>query len=67
MRSHNGSNGTPLEPPIFWLDNIFKNCVCNAAILKVPIRENFDLLFLHVHHQNASLGRRVSDWTKKTF
>ncbi len=20
----NGSNGTPLDPPLFWLDNIFK-------------------------------------------
>jgi hypothetical protein len=34
----------------------FKNGACNAAILKVPIRENFDFLFLHVHHQNVSLG-----------
>jgi hypothetical protein len=24
MGSHNGSNGTPLDPPLFWLDNIFK-------------------------------------------
>jgi hypothetical protein len=24
MRSHNGSNGTPLDPPLFWLDNTFK-------------------------------------------
>jgi hypothetical protein len=23
MRSCNGSNGTPLDPPLFWLDNIF--------------------------------------------
>jgi hypothetical protein len=22
--SQNGSNGTPLDPPLFWLDNIFK-------------------------------------------
>ncbi len=22
--SPNGSNGTPLDPPLFWLDNIFK-------------------------------------------
>ena len=22
--SRNGSNGTPLNPPLFWLDNIFK-------------------------------------------
>ncbi len=22
--SRNGSNGTPLDPPLFWLDNIFK-------------------------------------------
>jgi hypothetical protein len=22
--SHNGSNGTPLDPPLFWLDNTFK-------------------------------------------
>jgi hypothetical protein len=21
--SHNGSNGTPLDPPLFWLDNTF--------------------------------------------
>jgi hypothetical protein len=21
--SPNGSNGTPLDPPLFWLDNIF--------------------------------------------
>jgi hypothetical protein len=24
MGSHNGSNGTPLDPPLFWLDNTFK-------------------------------------------
>ncbi len=24
MESHNGSNGTPLDPPLFWLDNTFK-------------------------------------------
>jgi hypothetical protein len=24
MRSHNGLNVTPLDPPLFWLDNIFK-------------------------------------------
>jgi hypothetical protein len=24
MQSHKGSNGTPLDPPLFWLDNIFK-------------------------------------------
>jgi hypothetical protein len=23
--SQNGSNGTPLNPPLFWLDNIFKS------------------------------------------
>ncbi len=23
MGSHNGSNGNPLEPPLFWLDNTF--------------------------------------------
>ncbi len=23
-RKSNGSNGTPLYPPLFWLDNIFK-------------------------------------------
>ncbi len=23
MGCHNGSNGTPLEPPLFWLDNTF--------------------------------------------
>jgi hypothetical protein len=23
--SQNGSNGTPLDPPLFWLDNIFKS------------------------------------------
>jgi hypothetical protein len=23
MRSHNGLNGTPLDHPLFWLDNIF--------------------------------------------
>ncbi len=21
---HNGLNGTPLDPPLFWLDNTFK-------------------------------------------
>jgi hypothetical protein len=27
MRSHNGSNGTPLDDhPLFWLDNILKVC-----------------------------------------
>ena len=25
--SQNGSNGTPLDPPLFWLDNIFKGGV----------------------------------------
>ncbi len=24
MGSHNGSNGTPLDTPLFWLDNTFK-------------------------------------------
>ena len=24
MGRHNGSNGTPLDPPLFWLDNTFK-------------------------------------------
>jgi hypothetical protein len=24
VESQNGSNGTPLNPPLFWLDNIFK-------------------------------------------
>jgi hypothetical protein len=24
MGSRNGSNGTPLDPPLFWLDNTFK-------------------------------------------
>jgi hypothetical protein len=24
VESRNGSNGTPLSPPLFWLDNIFK-------------------------------------------
>jgi hypothetical protein len=24
VESRNGSNGTPLNPPLFWLDNIFK-------------------------------------------
>jgi hypothetical protein len=23
MQSHNGLNGTPLDTPLFWLDNIF--------------------------------------------
>jgi hypothetical protein len=23
VESRNGSNGTPLNPPLFWLDNIF--------------------------------------------
>jgi hypothetical protein len=23
MRSHKGLNGTPLDPPLFWLENIF--------------------------------------------
>ncbi len=23
MRRDNGSKGTPLDPPVFWLDNIF--------------------------------------------
>jgi hypothetical protein len=23
MQSHNGLNVTPLDPPLFWLDNIF--------------------------------------------
>jgi hypothetical protein len=23
--SRNGSNGTPVNPPLFWLDNIFLN------------------------------------------
>jgi hypothetical protein len=26
MRSHNGSNATPLDPPLFWLDSIFNDC-----------------------------------------
>jgi hypothetical protein len=24
MGTHNGSNGTLLDPPLFWLDNTFK-------------------------------------------
>jgi hypothetical protein len=27
MGSHDGSNGTPLDPPLFWLDNIFNPIV----------------------------------------
>ncbi len=27
MRSHNGSNGTPLDPPLFSLDNTFKHLI----------------------------------------
>jgi hypothetical protein len=23
MGSHSGSNGNPLDPPLFWLDNTF--------------------------------------------
>jgi len=40
MRSHNCLNGTPLDPPLFWLDNIFKylkhkifkDCFMNNAL-----------------------------------
>ncbi len=28
----NGSNGTPLDPPLFWRDNIFKMSIKNGAI-----------------------------------
>jgi hypothetical protein len=35
MRSHNGSNGTPLEPPLFWLDNIFKGSLTRDFRLQV--------------------------------
>ncbi len=33
MRSHNSSNGTPLNPPLFWLDNIFKELAQDTIIL----------------------------------
>jgi hypothetical protein len=29
----NGSNGTPLYPPLFWLDNIFKLVVTKELLL----------------------------------
>ena len=28
----NGSNGTPLDPPLFWLDNIFKLYVYGSCL-----------------------------------
>jgi hypothetical protein len=28
----NGSKGTPLDPPLFWLDNIFKD----ERLCKIP-------------------------------
>jgi hypothetical protein len=44
MRSHNGSNG--LDPPLFWLDNIFNPIVfiLNAICYVVKRFE----IFLHV-------------------
>jgi hypothetical protein len=49
MRSHNDLNGAPLEPPLFWLDNISKI----PGILSTPCVEA-DLLqcfyFQHIQH-----------------
>jgi hypothetical protein len=35
MRSHYGSNGTPLDPPLFWLDNIFKGLAMHLALAEM--------------------------------
>jgi hypothetical protein len=36
MRSHHGSNDTPLDPPLFWLDNTF-NWVTGALVFLPPL------------------------------
>jgi hypothetical protein len=47
VESRNGSNGTPLNPPLFWLDNIFNlffkiNAetynICNMSSTKVRLQ-----------------------------
>jgi hypothetical protein len=46
MRSHNGSNGTPLDPPLVWLDNIFKELAhfCSQrGFLHVPTTQIYCL------------------------
>jgi hypothetical protein len=40
--SQNGSNGTPLDPPLFWLDNIFKELLFSLKVWKFLL--NFDFL-----------------------
>jgi hypothetical protein len=43
--SQNGSNGTPLDPPLFWLDNIFKKVFSHSidkTILFFPPTFMFD-------------------------
>ncbi len=34
----NGSNGTPLDPPLFWLDNIFNPLCIVLFLLAVSLR-----------------------------
>jgi hypothetical protein len=40
VESQNGSNGTPLNPPLFWLDNIFNVNVYGARSLESLVGEH---------------------------
>ncbi len=46
--NQNGSNGTPLDPPLFWLDNIFKGSlqwdnISEKANIGLVVSERHDL------------------------
>ncbi len=48
------SNGTPLDPPLFWLDNIFNGGFIKGILRGVRYTKSLRVLFLH---------RRPPSWT----
>jgi hypothetical protein len=47
------SNGTPLDPPLFWLDNIF-----NALTwwITVQVKEKEDTVHINIGTQNKNIS-----------
>ncbi len=59
MGSQDKANGTPLHPPLFWLDKIFKLLFIRNTVYK---RYNYLSTYIRVSQQYKRLEFKVYDY-----